>query len=238
MEFVTLDKEGFPMHRLYSDGHVVNTETNNELKPQKVVQLNYKGKVRGFNTSILLRKYFGSELQTIPEKERFNLACIGYKDYTVTMDGRLWSHIVERWLTPSKNKEGYNVVYLVNVGEPKQFRLDALVAGAFLPNICLGDCVLHLDGNKANDAAWNLKWLTRDEWMRQAQLNGDAAMALTVDEIHKACQMIVAGKSNVEIAHALGTYAPIIQHIRKGHTYRDISQNYGIVPTKALKRRK
>ena len=64
--------------------------------------------------------------------------------------------------------------------------------------------------------------------MQEARKNGRMPAVITDENIHKACQMILNGYSNKEIAKAVGTYAQLIYHIRNGHIHCDISKQYGI----------
>ena len=42
------------------------------------------------------------------------------------------------------------------------YRVDKLVAGAFIPNPCGYDEVLHINGNKQDNRATNLRWCTKE----------------------------------------------------------------------------
>lgn len=63
-------------------------------------------------------------------------------------------------LTPIKHHQGY---LLVHLGENKIRMIHKLVAEAFIPNPNHKRCVNHLDGNKHNNAVWNLEWATHKE---------------------------------------------------------------------------
>ena len=57
------------------------------------------------------------------------------------------------------NKQGYNIVVLCN-GIRKTINVHRLVAAAFVPNPENKPCVDHIDGDRANDHADNLRWVT------------------------------------------------------------------------------
>ena len=60
------------------------------------------------------------------------------------------------------NKHGYNVVVLCN-GTRKSVNVHRLVAAAFIPNPDNKPCVDHIDGDRTNNHADNLRWVTVKE---------------------------------------------------------------------------
>ena len=60
------------------------------------------------------------------------------------------------------NKHGYNVVVLCN-GIRKSVNIHRLVAAAFIPNPDNKPCIDHIDGDRANNHADNLRWVTVKE---------------------------------------------------------------------------
>ena len=60
------------------------------------------------------------------------------------------------------NKHGYNVVVLCN-GIRKSVNIHRLVAAAFIPNPENKPCIDHIDGDRANNHADNLRWVTTKE---------------------------------------------------------------------------
>ena len=78
-------------------------------------------------------------------------------------------------LKPSTNKDGYLIVILRDRGRSLATSVHSLVASAFLPP-CPGKVgrergcwqVDHIDENKSNNSAQNLRWLPRDENRRRS----------------------------------------------------------------------
>lgn len=66
----------------------------------------------------------------------------------------------EKLVKQKKNKDGYNVVTLINdSGESKEFRVDYLVASSFVPNPHNYKNIRHIDGDVNNNRADNLEWV-------------------------------------------------------------------------------
>lgn len=66
------------------------------------------------------------------------------------------------------NSYGYRVVSLTKNGRKKDKKVHRLVAFAFVPTIDGKDYVNHKDGDKLNNYAGNLEWVTRGENNRHA----------------------------------------------------------------------
>lgn len=92
-----------------------------------------------------------------------NYGRVRSKDMVV--NGRLQNchKIKGRILKPHTDKEGYKGVVLCINQKRKTFRLHRLVAAAFIPNPDNKPCVDHIDGDKSNNRADNLRWVTTKE---------------------------------------------------------------------------
>lgn len=89
-------------------------------------------------------------------------------DYQVDSAGYIVS---KRFGTPMKyslNQGGYPVVNVQVNGKRKGVAVHVAVARAFSPGYAPGLEVNHKDGNKQNNSADNLEWLTRKENQRHA----------------------------------------------------------------------
>jgi hypothetical protein len=92
--------------------------------------------------------------------------------YSVTGDGKIYSHIKNRFLRPGLGKDGYLVVVLVKDKTPKSYRLHRLIAKAYILNPQNLPEINHLDGNKTNNCIDNLQWVTGAQNVQHAYQNG------------------------------------------------------------------
>lgn len=74
-------------------------------------------------------------------------------------------HFDGKMLSLSQCRGGYLSVVLCKNGIPKTYRVNRLVANAFLPNKDNKPQVDHIDGCRVNNCAINLKWATSKENM-------------------------------------------------------------------------
>ncbi len=88
----------------------------------------------------------------------------GFPDYEVSDTGRVWSHYGSgRWLKPCINRGGYLKVVLYENDKLFSKIVHRLVAIAWIPNPHNLPQVNHRDGNKTNNHARNLEWVTSKE---------------------------------------------------------------------------
>lgn len=81
-------------------------------------------------------------------------------------------HLRERMLNIQTQAQGYSQVVLSKNGSRKTFRLHALVAKLFVENPFKKKYINHIDGNKKNNKASNLEWVTAKENMAHAYKTG------------------------------------------------------------------
>ena len=157
--------------------------------------------------------------------------------------------IVNGWI----GKRGYRVVSLKisPEGEFNRFvkkQIHRLVATAFIPNPENKPQVNHKDGNKLNNNATNLEWVTPKENYDHARSHNliktcDALSYASVDNttIEKMCELLEKGWRNIDIINELGL--PNDQHgkglvtrVRTGRAWKDISSKYNFIKTGSLKK--
>jgi hypothetical protein len=96
----------------------------------------------------------------------------GYEGlYKVSNTGKVYSYKNNKFLSlKGGNSRGYIQVGLYKEGAQKMFCVHKLVAQAFVPNPKPNEFIVvdHLDGNKRNNNANNLEWVTQHENVQRA----------------------------------------------------------------------
>ena len=91
-----------------------------------------------------------------------------HEHYAVSDDGNVWSYKTEQWLKPTLTSRGYPCVRL----NQKTYNVHRLVAEAFCdkPEGC--DQVNHINGDKTDNRAENLEWVTMSQNHKHAFATG------------------------------------------------------------------
>jgi hypothetical protein len=92
--------------------------------------------------------------------------------FQVSNHGDVKNILTNKILSPRVQNSGYKIVHLNHSGKRKALLVHRLVAIAFVPNTENKPFVNHIDGNKLNNASYNLEWVTPSENMRHAQNMG------------------------------------------------------------------
>ena len=102
-----------------------------------------------------------------------------FSKYIISNKGRIISLPLDRnfnigkTLVPTLASNGYHHVHLrTNEGQIKIVYVHRLIAEAFIPNPDNKPIVNHIDGNKLNNDASNLEWVTASENNFHAYKNG------------------------------------------------------------------
>lgn len=89
----------------------------------------------------------------------------------VAKSGAVWSEAKARhaeshgngWLSAQKLKDGYHKVFISIQGDKVNLKIHRLVAETWVPNPEGHDIVDHIDRDKDNNSADNLRWVSRSE---------------------------------------------------------------------------
>lgn len=88
----------------------------------------------------------------------------GYEDrYLVSNFGDVYSLKTKTYMKGYFNENGYRSVSISKDGKHKNRVVHRMVAQLFIENHENKPCVNHIDGNKANNKASNLEWVTYSE---------------------------------------------------------------------------
>lgn len=157
-------------------------------------------------------------------------AVVGYEGvYEVSDLGRVRSRASGHVLSPTRDKDGYPVINLYGPEARRTWAVHRLVASAFH-----GDRrnpvhreVAHLDGDRTNARADNLKWCSKVENHSHMRAHGTAPVGsrngrakLTLAQVRE----IKAAKGtriNGELGRKYGVHKDTIGLIRRGRIWRD-----------------
>lgn len=91
-------------------------------------------------------------------------AIVGFDGYSVTADGRVFSHKSRRFLAPQLASSGYLYVGLQRAGKAHNRFVHRLVLQGFspIPDDASLQCN-HIDGDKLHNSVSNLEWATPSE---------------------------------------------------------------------------
>lgn len=93
--------------------------------------------------------------------------------YSVTEDGRVYSHLTNKFLKTPIGKRGYpNLNMIDEEGNCKLRCVHRIVAETFIPNPNNYPEVNHIDGVKTNNTVENLEWCTSRENSLHARRTG------------------------------------------------------------------
>ncbi len=134
-------------------------------------------------------------------------------------------------ITPTKHSHGYGVLSLVGEDGKSSVRSHKYVALAFCDNPENKPCVNHIDGDKMNNRADNLEWVTHAENTQHAYRTG-----LMLNPKGDDCHNSKLNEDDVKcILHCLGTFqsSQLAEHfdvsrsticdIKNGRTWRHVT---------------
>jgi hypothetical protein len=141
----------------------------------------------------------------------------------ITRDGKL--------LNPPKYSGGYKVQKLYLNGKYKREMVHRLVAKAFIPKIAGKDCVNHIDGNKENNCASNLEWVTLFENLEHATKTGLRSRGdkhplakIRCTDVPTIKELSLQGWSQRQIAAKYNVCQATIKDILKNVTWKHVTK--------------
>lgn len=143
------------------------------------------------------------------------------EDYEITYDGQVINKRTGHILKPQPNGKGYLRVVL---GGQRYF-VHRLVAQKYVPNENGYDQVNHKDGNKLNNCADNLEWVTNQQNRNHAvqnglQIQGEDCPWSKLDEekVHYIREHLEI--SNTELAEEFGVSPAAIRAVRNYKSWK------------------
>lgn len=161
----------------------------------------------------------------------------GYPGYCVSRDGRVWSDISGRFLTPQVHRRGYLFVPLkLQTGKQRNRYIHRLVALTYIPNPENKPQVNHIDGDKKNNHWSNLEWVSNLENAHHAiENNLMPHNVVSEKQVHDICEKLEQGISVMKISKDTGIPYFTISAIRLGRNWKHISSQY-VIPLKRVRK--
>jgi hypothetical protein len=127
-------------------------------------------------------------------------------------------------LSPCVTKSGYHEIAFMVQGVRRKLAVHRLVGRAFVPGYFDGACIDHVDGNKLNNRASNLEWVTLSENTRRqwetglVDLRGELAPGakLTNTQAHAILCLVENGFRKSLVAEWFGVTASNVYKIAQG----------------------
>lgn len=142
-------------------------------------------------------------------------------DYTITEQGDVVNKRTGRKLKPQPNGKGY---LRVGIGKKLMF-VHRLVAEKYVPNPDGKPQVNHIDGDKTNNRADNLEWVTNAENRRHAvkngyQVRGEQCPRTKLTESDVDAIRSSKGKTYAQLAEQFGVSMATIRDVRQFKTWK------------------
>ena len=159
--------------------------------------------------------------------------------YFISNYGRIYSVNINMIMSTQISNCGYEIIHLTTNKGSKVFSVHRLVAICFIPieNPEIFQ-VNHINGNKLNNHASNLEWVTQSENMihcyrNNLEVNGEDHPWATISKetAIKICELLEQGYSNPDIAEIVFNNRDKYDHvnsIRIGSSWVNVSKNYNI----------
>lgn len=131
-----------------------------------------------------------------------------------------WQTFPEQELSPRRIGAGYLSVQVKLNGGRRDLYVHRLVAEAFVQRQPDRNEVNHIDGNKHNNVARNLEWVTHAENHQHAARTGLAARAsLTPEQVREIRAVLATGRRVRDVAADFGVTASTVSHIKNRHCW-------------------
>lgn len=140
--------------------------------------------------------------------------------YEISNYGRVWSKARHIFKLPDTNNCGYLRIQLSRNGNKERYFIHRLVAELFVPGKFADFVVNHIDGNKLNNMATNLEWVSQTDNQRHSllDLGNKAKLKLFTEQPYKlvhADGTMTYYESMAKLAYATGFSRAMLYNLLK-----------------------
>ena len=157
-------------------------------------------------------------------------------DYSLTEDGKVYSHFSKRFLSTRLDKYGYEKVRLISKDNKRHaYSIHRLMLENFSPRNDMDTLqVNHIDGNKLNNHINNLEWATCSENVKHAFNIGlktqrgenNNSSKLTETQVLEIIDLLLSKKySGAEIDRMYGLCKDYANSIRRHERWAYLTEN-------------
>ena len=189
---------------------------------------------------------------------------LGFSNYSITEDGRVYSHLSNKFLKTGLMSSGYKQAHLTNDnGKVKNQSVHRSVATLYVDNPENKPFVNHIDENKLNNHYKNLEWVTSNENLQSWHDNNSdkhssikeytvvpkdseilennpniSGRYFTEDSVRHICELYQKGYRKVDIHKITGFKLNVVGHLLLGNypDWNDIVQEYNLEHIHKVKR--
>ena len=132
----------------------------------------------------------------------------GFENYSVTRDGKIWSHKRNKFIKHYINNRGYCYVQLSNIDKRLTTSVHRIVASAYIPNNDYSLEVNHINGIKTDNKVENLEWCTHMQNQLHAYSTGlmrdkrkvllDKSTGIYYNSIREAAELLGYNKGTLK----------------------------------------
>lgn len=159
--------------------------------------------------------------------------------YSVTTDGKIFSHRSNRFLKNQETKNGYEVITLCSKDIKEVKYIHRIVAETYIDNHNNLPIINHKDGNKKNNKLTNLEWTTYSGNLIHAYENElrDKRKDHSDEICCKIFQYLIDGWRQKDVAETLGISVGVIKGILNNPAYEDIRSEFNLdkIPSRSNK---
>ena len=240
-EYRKVDPEyAFQKVRVYRDGHFYYEGSGRFLNPHSnTIHLHENGKVITKSCDFLYGACYRAPWRDGNVNCAFkSMDKMGFPMYIALEDGNIFSKYTMRNITPMLDKRGYARCILRDKNDKRVcLKIHRVIATMFISNPLHKPQVNHIDGDRLNNHASNLEWVTNDENQYHRTITETIATSLSRQQAIEVMERYCNGESCAELARYFKVGYGEINAIVTGEIHSDVFDNFKHIERKPYKRK-